>query len=236
MGTEYKIAIIGGGANGVSVFNELINQLATTENPKQFEITLYEKSGVYGAGLAYGTHLDAHILNMPANTMSAVGGNPGHFLEWLKQPHNPALHPYFNTHAQGKDFVPRKIFGIYLENLYRDALQRAEKIGIQVRILNEEAFDISEREQKVFITSKGKIEPYNQAVLCLGNQPPTFGQELKGIPGYFHHAWPEQAIIEGIPHDQNVYIIGTKPSGMHMIMRCPCKMRKESWQPWSPDN
>ena len=62
--TEYNIAIIGGGANGVSVLNELVNQLSELNNSGKFKITLYEKSGVYGTGLAYGTHLDAHIQNM----------------------------------------------------------------------------------------------------------------------------------------------------------------------------
>ncbi len=109
--SEYKIAIVGGGANGVSVLNELVNQLTETGQSENTEITLYEKSGIFGAGLAYGTTLDAHILNMPASTMSAVGGDPEHFHEWLKKPHKRALHPYFNAQAEAKDFVPRKIFG-----------------------------------------------------------------------------------------------------------------------------
>jgi len=209
MSNVYKIAVVGGGANGVSVFNELINQLSVTDHPENFEVTLYEKSGVYGAGLAYGTHLDAHILNMPASTMSAVGGNPEHFLQWLKQPHDPALHPYFNAQAVAKDFVPRKIFGMYLEQMYQNAIKKAGAQGIKVRVLNEEAFDVTEQGQEVVIASTGKKETYNQAVLCIGNQQPTFGQELKGITGYFHHAWPEHALMKGIPTDEEVYIIGT---------------------------
>lgn len=207
--TLYKIAIVGGGANGVSVFNELVNQLTETSNPEMFEITLCEKSGRFGAGLAYGTNIDAHILNMHANTMSAVGYQPDHFLNWLKQSHDAALNPYFNAQARAEDFVPRKIFGIYLEEIYRVAHQKAEKSGIKIKIINEEAVDVVENHVGVFLFSGHKTEKYDQVLLCLGNHEPSFGRGLKEIPGYFHHAWPEKLIMDGIPNEADVYIIGS---------------------------
>ncbi len=36
--TAYKIAIIGGGANGVSALNELVTQLSEADNYKKTEI------------------------------------------------------------------------------------------------------------------------------------------------------------------------------------------------------
>lgn len=205
----YKIAIVGGGANGVSVLNELVNQLAETSNPEIFEITLYEKSGKFGTGLAYGTNIDAHILNMHASTMSAVGDQPDHFWKWLKQPHDSILHPYFNNQASADDFVPRKIFGMYLEEIYILAHQKAEKTGIKIKIVNKEATDVIDSNNDVSVFCDDKVIKYNQALLCLGNHEPTFGKELKGIPGYFHHAWPEKPMMDAIPNESDVYIIGS---------------------------
>ncbi|GEM_PF-965247 len=213
----YKIAIIGGGANGVSVLNELVNQL-TAASTEHVEISLYEKSGIFGAGLAYGTKHDAHILNMPSSTMSAVGGDPTDFHEWLKKPHEPNLHPYFNAQAEARDFVPRKIFGMYLEDLYKNALKQAEDHGINIEIFNEEALDVTENKDSVVVWSDGKSREFNQTVLCLGNQPPTFGRELKGVPGYFHHAWPEKNITDNIPNDEEVYVIGSSLTAVDVFI------------------
>ena len=80
-----RIAIVGGGANGVSAFCELQKQLAYRVDSERFEIVLYEKTGTFGKGLAFGTRFESHILNMPVSTMSSVAGDDTHFLRWLRK-------------------------------------------------------------------------------------------------------------------------------------------------------
>ena len=109
------IGIVGGGANGVSIFNELIYQLSKTSHPHLFIIALYEKSGIFGEGLAYGTNLNSHILNMPSNSVSAIGNNPEHFIDWLKK----QKHLNVNLPNSDGDYVPRKVFGLYLIRNYQ---------------------------------------------------------------------------------------------------------------------
>ena len=51
-----------------------------------------------GAGTAYATPDDRHLLNVPASGMSAFPRDPEHFFRWVRQHHDP--------HAQPQDFVP----------------------------------------------------------------------------------------------------------------------------------
>lgn len=204
-----KIAIVGGGANGVSVCNEIIDQIAETKNPESYEISLYEKTGFYGTGLAYGTSNDAHILNMPACRMSAVASNSHHFADWLSKEHESKQHPYFKTKSGPKDYVPRKVFGIYLIDIFTDALRKAEFYGIKVNVFNEQVLEIKENSEVVEITTNDWTEVYHNVILCLGNHPPTNWTELKSTYGYFSHAWPANVIIENIPKEADVCILGS---------------------------
>ena len=106
---------------------------------------------------------------------------------------------------------------MYLEELYRGALKKAEENGIKVNILNEEALDISEQTHNTLISSDGKKREYDQAILCLGNQSPTFGKELKGIAGYYHHAWPESELLD-IPDEEDIYVIGASLTAIDVLM------------------
>lgn len=205
----FKIAIVGGGANGVSVLNELINQLSKTNPFRSFQVALYEKSGIFGAGLAYGTCLDAHILNMPACRMSAVGDEPAHFLKWLHKAYYSKSNADFTSKTKPGDYIPRRVFGMYLREIYEDSLHKAKAKGIEIDVYVEEVTDIKERNDQVEIVSTNQTRLFDQAILCLGNHTPTFGSELKGKEGYFHHAWPEKTIMENIPDDETVYVLGS---------------------------
>lgn len=207
--TEYNIAIVGGGANAVCVVNELVDQLSRADRPRNFKISVFEKSGVVGSGLAYGTNMDAHILNMPAESMSAIADKPGDFMEWLRKPHSPELHPYFNAQAQCRDFVPRKIFGYYLQDILDQAVQKASNAGIKVEFIRGEVTDIVTRGEELWLKAGDHPAKFNQGILCLGNQPPTIGRRLQSLPGYFHQPWPESDITEGIPKDADILVIGS---------------------------
>ena len=83
-------------------------QLARQAGPKPPRVVLFEKSDRLARGLAYGTHCDQHLLNVPAGLMSALPDQPTHFLDWLRA-RDPS--------AQHGTFAPRRVYGDYLEEL-----------------------------------------------------------------------------------------------------------------------
>jgi uncharacterized NAD(P)/FAD-binding protein YdhS len=73
--SRITIAIIGGGFSGSLV---AVNLLHSATMP--LSIKLIERSAEVGRGLAYGTQVDSHLLNVPAGQMSAFPNEPTHFL------------------------------------------------------------------------------------------------------------------------------------------------------------
>ncbi|QKW10824.1 FAD/NAD(P)-binding protein [Streptomyces sp. NA04227] len=66
-----------------------------------------------GRGLAFGTDVPGHLLNVRASGMSAHRDDPEHFVRWL------------DGRAKGEDFVPRALFGQYLADCLDAACERA---------------------------------------------------------------------------------------------------------------
>ena len=100
------VAIVGGGASGTLVAVQLLRQA-----PGPWRIALIERSGALARGLAYGPAEPCHLLNVPAGGMSAFPDDAGHFVRW--------------TGAAPEAFLPRGLYGTYLEKLLTEAHARA---------------------------------------------------------------------------------------------------------------
>lgn len=100
-----KIGIVGGGASGVI---SAINLLRVHGN--RAEITIFEPSDELGAGLAYSTNHDSHLLNVPAGRMSCIADLPDDFDQWLRE---NAFHVFSQEHFP---FVCRAYYRLYLQD------------------------------------------------------------------------------------------------------------------------
>lgn len=92
---QTAVAIIGGGASGTILAAELAR--------RSIDSILVDGSGRMGRGIAYSTTEAAHLLNVPAEGMSAVAGEPDHFADRFR--------------IEGGDrcgFAQRRFFGTYL--------------------------------------------------------------------------------------------------------------------------
>src|ERR1700693_4094667 len=97
------IAIIGGGVSGTLTAFHLVRQ------GKPARVILFHQGPDFGLGLAYSTPSLCHLLNVPAEKISALPDQPDHFLNWLRRNHDPA--------ATEKTFAPRPVFGRYIQSL-----------------------------------------------------------------------------------------------------------------------
>lgn len=104
------IAIVGGGFCGTVLAANLLRSPPAAAT----DIVLIERGGEMGRGVAYAERDYPYLLNVPAVRLSADSGDPLQFLRFAQR-HMP--------HADAEDFLPRALYGDYLQ----DVLLRAER-------------------------------------------------------------------------------------------------------------
>jgi uncharacterized NAD(P)/FAD-binding protein YdhS len=119
--TPRTIVIVGAGFSGVAVAMQLLRHASIVP----VHVTLIDRVG-HGRGVAYATHDYPFLLNVPAGNMSAEPSEPHAFLNFL----NVEL-----PGATAEDFVPRSLYGDYLEQRLRQAESQAPAGSRLVRIV-----------------------------------------------------------------------------------------------------
>ena len=185
------IAIVGGGFSGAMV----AVQLARQAGPNPPRVVLFEKSERLARGLAYGTHCDQHLLNVPAGLMSALPDEPTHFLDWL-QARDPS--------AQHGTFAPRRVYGDYLEELLTST---AKASATRIDFVRDEVVDVEIDEGSGLVnllTRQGSRHAADRVVLALGHPMPQSPQGLEhpsARGGYVANPWAPGA-LDGLEADE----------------------------------
>ncbi len=110
MADRPTVAIVGAGFSG------LLTALHLVADPEGPRARLIERSGAFGRGAAYATGNPDHLLNVRVANMSAFPDQPDHFTDWL------ASRGGWSAHG---GFVTRGVYGDYLQDLLRKALETA---------------------------------------------------------------------------------------------------------------
>lgn len=192
------IAIIGAGLSGTLCLINLIKF-----QTEKLRIFIIDKSTKPGYGLAYCTPEPHHLLNVPAASMGAFADAPDHFHQWLVR------HRY---EYKPDDFVPRFLYGSYINELYLEALSKQSK-DLEINFLQNEAIDIEVFQHKAFIHLDDRnLVMSDKVILALGNFPAAH-LELSDMrytkdERYIQHPW-EEGILDKIGKDDDVLIIGT---------------------------
>jgi uncharacterized NAD(P)/FAD-binding protein YdhS len=100
--------VVGAGFAGTATAVQLLR--AWRGGP--LELTLLERSGSFGPGVAFSTPDAQHLLNVNAVGMSALPDAPRDFLDWLRA-RDEAVH--------AGTFAPRLAYGAYLRELLAEA-------------------------------------------------------------------------------------------------------------------
>lgn len=125
MSQRPTVVIIGAGFSGLLT---ALHLAARADGPR---VRLIERAGRFGRGTAYATANPDHLLNVRVANMSAFPDQPDHFTGWLAR--------RGGWSSQG-GFVTRGIYGDYLQDLLREAL---ETVGADRLLLEkDEAVDI----------------------------------------------------------------------------------------------
>lgn len=188
------VAIIGAGFSGAMLAVRLAEAGATA--------ILIEKSGEFGRGVAYGTTDDAHVLNVRAGRMSARADAPDHFVQWLANRH-PGL-------ADPQGFVPRRVYGDYLQQILDDAASEAP--GSIVRVPEAAAAVTADGVR----LADGGLIAADAVVLATGNPPPAAAFAPAG-PAVIADPWASGA-LDGVQPSDRLLIIGAGLTMIDMIL------------------
>ena len=153
------IAIIGGGAAGAAVFGEILQ--------RQRACTIHWIVGAStpGRGVAYSTDDVRHLLNVRADKMGL----------FLHQPNDFLAHASSTLDGvSGSDFLPRRLFGDFVQAQVEALILAARQQGQSVEIHSANAVDMApagDGRYSITLHDGRKVE-VDSAVLALGALPP----------------------------------------------------------------
>ena len=197
MSTPRTIAIVGAGFSGTTLATHLLR----LEHAGPLRIVLIERSPVAG-GIAYARRRYPYLLNVPAGRMSANPLDPGEFLAFARRRH---------PHVTADDFLPRELFGEYLQSALASAaatsgpeveLQRLR--GTVIALERVPRDDLTQ----VHLADGGRLSA-DTVVLALGNPPaaPLPGCEaVRGSARYLEDPWLAPAAVR---KGETVLVVGT---------------------------
>lgn len=151
-----SVTIIGGGASGVLLAAHLLR-----DPTSDIRVTLLERRGQYGQGVAYSARQRDHKVNVPARGMSAFADDPDHFWRWLQARGYPGAESSWV-------FVPRRLYGVYLEQVLSEA---GHSRPGRLVVLAEEALSVRESSKGVeTLLGNGTSLVSRYAVLAVGHE------------------------------------------------------------------
>jgi uncharacterized NAD(P)/FAD-binding protein YdhS len=199
-----RVAVIGAGAAGTLTAVHLMRQ--AEEAGRQVEVSLIDATGQFGPGVAYGTEDPLHLLNIPAGRMGGIGGQPGHFRDWLSTK---------GMEVGEADFVPRHLYGAYLRDLLSAAetarLSEVSLVRVAAEVVGIEVPAAVDEPLKLILGDKTSVET-DRVVLALGpprgGDPVQIPEALREDAVYVANPWIPGA-LDTVKGDRNVLIIGT---------------------------
>ncbi len=193
------IVIVGAGFSGTAV---ALNLLRLPQARQQRIVLLERTRARMMRGAAYARDRNPHLLNVPAGRMSASSADPLEFLRFAQRV-QPA--------ATAEDFLPRKLYGDYLEStLMAAALLSPPHVRLD-RVHGEAvAIERLRRSRGVRVHLEGGASIVaDSVVLALGNPPPgrlPGGEELRASRRYVADPWRTPPTFR---RGETVLIVGT---------------------------
>jgi uncharacterized NAD(P)/FAD-binding protein YdhS len=208
------LAVVGAGFCGLAT----LAQLFAGWSGGPLRVVWIERGGRFGPGVAYSARSGRRLLNVRAGAMSALPDQPDHFLAFARRAADGSEQPC------GQDFLPRSLYGRYLEDCLRQAEAAVAGVASLVR-LRGEAMRLRGPDGSGWAgltLADGTQVSAQRVVLALGNALPARPAWLEGFePGsddrLLTNPWDENA-LESIGPDERVLVLGTGLTAIDSIL------------------
>jgi uncharacterized NAD(P)/FAD-binding protein YdhS len=192
------IAIIGAGFSGTVLAVNLLRLVSA----QPLRIVVIESRAQVGRGVAYQDDGHPHLLNVPAARMSAQSRDPTQFARYARAR---------DASYRADQFLPRRLYGEYLQALLQNAAQsapahvRLERIDARA----EQIFCIDPRGPQLVILSNQQHLVADDVVLACGDPPPAAPASAAAITG--HGAYVGDPFSRGAlgPEAETVLLLGS---------------------------
>lgn len=205
--TPAKIGIVGSGLSGALVAIHLLQQAKTP-----LDIYLIDRHSRFGRGIAYRTVQDCHLLNVTAAKMSLFADQPDHFLHWLEQ--------HSVIHADRNAFVPRSIYGEYINSVLQNAASCSTVARLHCCTDTVAAIKPAQTQLDLLLQS-GEVLTVDRAVLAVGNFPPRHPRikdsSFYQSDRYVGSGWTDNRLTR-LPAADSVLVIGSGLTAIDQVM------------------
>jgi uncharacterized NAD(P)/FAD-binding protein YdhS len=175
------LVIVGAGFCGTVLAANLLRR--PPQSPT--DVVLIERGTAMGRGMAYAARDFPYLLNVPAARLSADSRDPLQFLRFARRQ---------LPDADGEDFLPRALYGDYLQDLLLQAETAAPERARLLRIFGEVRHVTpcaAGVPFEVEIADRAPIMAH-RVVLALGNPPPAlppWAGAIRNHPAYRNDPW-----------------------------------------------
>ncbi|MBS0274570.1 MAG: FAD/NAD(P)-binding protein [Proteobacteria bacterium] len=207
-----SVVIVGGGFSG-ALFGMKLHRARP-----DWRIVIVEPKKRIGRGIAYGACDPEHLLNVPVSRME-IGLVPG-FAEWLAPRQKRIADALVESGSDlSAAYVPRQMFGDYIEERVGEALSAKARVGLTS--VRGEAVRLLDGARGVLLTDGREIHA-DIVVLAMGNLPPR----PPGGPdrwlydtGYFiPDPWARDA-FDGVEPDESILLVGAGLTTVDIVLR-----------------
>ncbi len=197
--TAPVVAIVGGGCAGTLVAANLLRRFEG-----RLRILLIDRSARFGPGVAYATGDPGHLLNVPAERMSAFPDAPMHFAHWAAE-RLGGLEP--------ASYLPRGVYGEYLQAVLADS--RAEAFPQRTaELISDEVVGLRRTSAGIELGLAGSpTVACDRVVLATGAPGVSAMAELPQDPRVVDDPWAPGA-LRPLGADGLTLVIGTGLTGV----------------------
>lgn len=210
---SHSIVIVGGGFSGAALATSLLEA-----GGPGLAIHVVESRPRLGWGTAYGDADPVHILNVPADRMSPWSERPDDFLTWARH-HGPRLGWPEAAAADVATYLPRRLFGHYVQTRLDEAVLRAHNSGGPVLFRHDGRVTRVAPEGSGFrvALASGRTIGARQVVVATGFAAPATPFPVAGQGHRFiADPWTPGA-LDLLGRDDSVLVIGTGLSMVDMV-------------------
>ena len=196
-----RIAIIGFGFSGLMLVANLVRRAAGG-----VEIYIIDPA-LNARGMAYSTPYDAHLLNVRAANMHAFAEEKDHFVQWLAE-HHP--------HYTPQDFVPRRIYGDYLESIWNSTQELAAEKKVFLKLVPSVAVAVQRQGEGFAVrTERGDAIAVDRIVLATGNEVKPVRSPIERV---LQEPWASGALAHAAKEQGPILLVGTGLTAVDMVL------------------
>ncbi|MAD45521.1 MAG: hypothetical protein CMH98_10985 [Oceanospirillaceae bacterium] len=218
MNKNNTIAIVGTGAAGISLANQIVRSLPLGLNMSGLTILMFDKPEQIGGGNAYAIDSHTNLMNTKCGAIDHGFGAGFGILQWAKD--NVAKwKPYMlGRHIDEDTYAPRPVVGLYLQDLLQHAIDKAKGKGVDIRIVKESVVDIVQENHGYSIYTESANYHSRYTYLAIGHVQPKKKYSYQCNERYYHTPYPMQQLMNEIPKNATVGIIGSRLSAVDVAV------------------